>query len=123
MTRQQARNLKKLRRALLALPADKAAKFHIDHCDHCAWGMAMLEKIVFQGKTFDSFNQSPIFFGVDTCPAEVTTLQGIYGAEDDYVFQNSALYWPYEHRAGRAGIEEFADRVENVLQYYGRADA
>ena len=112
MNQQQARNLRNLRSALLHLPDTDANDFDIRSCATCAWGFAREMRII---PGFDDFNDSPAVFGVSDEPDGTDE----FYSEDDYLFQNSSFSpWTYDTPSGRAGIEEFADRVENVLQYY-----
>ena len=114
MNQQQAKNLKTLRATLLALPPREAAEFNIHRCDKCAWGIVLAKQVVFQNETFKDFDDSPAFFGHAGEGED-------YGADEtDYLFQDNADNpWRYDSPTGRAGIEEFANRVENVLQFYG----
>lgn len=51
---------------------------------------------------------------------EVEAIFGLTTAEADYLFMRNERhdFRTYDTPEGREGVEEFADRVENVLQYY-----
>lgn len=108
MNQKQADDLRTIRDQLLALNDADAARFDIRHCDLCAWGLTT------SGRWIDDaprWVQGPDFqerLGLDADEAQYLFRPGLRGRED----------FMYLKPQGRAGIEEFAERVENVLQFH-----
>lgn len=91
MNQQQERNLRKLARELLVhTPTD----LDMGTCN-CALPVARALFGRSAGELYDSLNIADL----------------------DYLFSIGEVNW-YSNPKGRAAAEEFADRAENVIQYY-----
>jgi hypothetical protein len=121
----QRKRLELIRDKLLALPPKKARTFDITSVCNCAWGMVTEMQWVegAQGWTVYASDLIREKFGLDY--VEVQFLFQNYGTDSSgsrtYEIEMGLREHSgclYDRPRGQAGIAEFADRVENVLQYH-----
>jgi hypothetical protein len=119
MNKPQAAKLRAIRRFLLELPEDGAQVTEFDiNCVHfCAWSLVAKSKLCRDDSLYP--------FGAGAGGAMQREL-GLDEQDCRYLFRwpdrydeySGSFSYEYQSPIGAAGIAEFADRVENVLQYY-----
>ncbi len=111
MTPKQMQNLRKAREVILALPPRHSNNFHMNSACQCAWHYIVASGALPPARDWDASSSAAdsqqFLFGLDI-------------DERQYLFVRRVAeeYTRYSTPNRAAGIIEFADRVENVIQYY-----
>lgn len=110
MNEQQRKDLRTIAQELLQLPPDIALTFDMGSSCGCAWGMTKA------GRFIDLEPRSE-FVDSETLICERL---GVEAEDSGYLFYYGPASADFDYRTdeGRAAIEEFAERVENVIGYY-----